>query len=162
MNDRWEGAMLANKVDKIDKRLIALEEQFSEAIMRLNAMPEKTVQIAIGSADGFLPDHLEKTKRAIIMLGFASACEVAKVTKRARAVESSYLCQLERMGIINVERAGRIKRFRPLTKPLLNAYKSFEQNPSNQSTINSISAKYEKGQKEKVVPAREQVIGLDR
>ena len=55
------------------------------------------------------------------MLGYATASEVAKVTKRARAVESSYLCQLERMGILNVERVGRIKRFRIVTKPLLSA-----------------------------------------
>jgi hypothetical protein len=121
MNDRWEGAMLANKVDKIDKRLVIVEAKLAEAIIRLNTMPEKTVQIAIGSADGFLPDHLEKTKRAIIMLGYATASEVTKVTKRARAVESSYPCQLERMGILNVERVGRIKRFRIVTKPLLSA-----------------------------------------
>jgi ArsR family transcriptional regulator, lead/cadmium/zinc/bismuth-responsive transcriptional repressor len=141
MNDRWEGAMLANKVDKIDKRLIALEEQFSEAIIRLNTMPEKTMQIAIGSADGFLPDHLEKTKRAITMLGNASAMEVAKVTKRARAVESSYLCQLERMGIINVERIGRIKRFRSIKSPSLIICKSLEQDPSNIITSKQIFCK---------------------
>jgi predicted transcriptional regulator len=121
MNDRWEGAMLANKVDKIDKRLVTVEAKLTEAVIRLNTMPKKTVQIAISSADGFLPDHLEKTKRAIIMLGYATASEVAKVTKRVRAVESSYLCQLERMGILNVERVGRIKRFRIVTKPLLSA-----------------------------------------
>jgi hypothetical protein len=134
MNDRWEGAMLANKVDKIDKRLIALEEQFSEAVIRLNTMPVKTMQIAIGSADGFLPDHLEKTKRAIILLGYASAMEVAKVTKRARSVESSYLCQLERMGIINGERVGRIKRFRYGKSLSLSVCKSLKQNISNKSS----------------------------
>jgi hypothetical protein len=133
MNDRWEGAMLANKVDKIDKRLIALEEKFSEAVIRLNTMPVKTMQIAIGSADGFLPDHLEKTKRAIIMLGYASAMEVGKVTKRARSVESSYLCQLERMGIINGERVGKIKRFRYVKSLSLSVCKSLEQDPSNKS-----------------------------
>jgi predicted transcriptional regulator len=130
MNDRWEGAMLANKVDKIDKRLVTVEAKLTEAVIRLNTMPEKTVQIAIGSADGFLPDHLEKTKRAIIMLGSATASQVAKVTKRARAVESSYLCQLERMGIINVERVGRTKRFRIVTKPLLNAIEFLDKETS--------------------------------
>jgi hypothetical protein len=135
MNDRWEGAMLASKVDKIDKRLVTVEGQLTEAVIRLDTMPEKTVQIAIGSADGFLPDHLEKTKRAIIMLGSATASDVAKVTKRVRAVESSYLCQLERMGLITVERVGRMKRFRIVTKLLSSAYESFEQDPSNQSTL---------------------------
>jgi hypothetical protein len=65
MNDRWESAMLANKVDKINKRLVTVEALLTETVLRLNAMPKKTMQIAIGSADGFLHDHLEKTKRAI-------------------------------------------------------------------------------------------------
>ncbi len=135
MNNRWEGAMLANKVDKINKRLVAVEALLTETVLRLNAAPKKTMQIAIGSADGFLPDHLEKTKRAVIMLGNASASEVAKITKRARAVESSYLCQLERMGIINCEHVGRVKQFRIMKKPLLRACGSFVQNSSNQSSL---------------------------
>jgi predicted transcriptional regulator len=69
------------------------------------------------------------------MLGNASASEVAKITKRARAVESSYLCQLERIGIINCEHVGRIKRFSILKKPLLRAYESFKQNSSNQLSL---------------------------
>jgi len=127
--------MLASKVDKIDKRLVTVETQLADAIIRLDAKPEKTMQIAIGSADGFLPDHLEKTKRAIKMLGYSTAGDVARVTKRARAVESSYLCQLERMGLITGERVGRMKWFKIVTKPLLSAYESFEQGPSNQSTL---------------------------
>ena len=47
MNDRWEGAMLSNKVDKIDKRLVTVEAKLTEVVIRLNTMPEKTVQIAI-------------------------------------------------------------------------------------------------------------------
>jgi hypothetical protein len=160
MKDRWEYAMLASKVDKIDKRLITVEAQLTEATIRLNTLPEKTVQIVIGSADGFLPDHLEKTKRALIMLGHATASDVAKVTKRVRAVESSYLCQLERMGLITVERVGRVKWFKIVTKPLLSAGESFEQDPSNQSTLKQNFAKYKKRAKEKVDPSRAQVISL--
>lgn len=143
--------MLANKVDKIDKRLVTVEAQLTEVVIRLNTMPQKTMQIAIGSADGFLPDHLEKTKRAIILLGYANASEVAKVTKRARAVESSYLCQLERIGIITVERVGRIKQFRIVTNSLLSADESFKQNLSNQSALRQNFPKYEKWLKKKSV-----------
>ena len=154
MNDRWEDAMLSNKVDKIDKRLVTVESQLTEALILLNTMPEKIVQVAIGSADGFLPDHLEKTKRAIIILGYATASDVAKITKRARAVESNYLCQLERMGIIIVERVGRIKWFKIVTKPLLSADESFKQNPLNKSTSKQTFGKYKKLSKEKVGPTR--------
>ena len=149
MDNRWERAMLASKVDKLDKRvdkidkrvdkldkrLVPVETQLTEAVILLNTMPQKTVQIAIGSADGFLSDHLEKTKRAIEMLGNATASDVAKVTKRARAVESNYLCQLERMGIISGERVGRIKWFKIVAKTVLGAFESFEQGPSTQSAL---------------------------
>jgi hypothetical protein len=160
MNDRWEGAMLANKVDKIDKRLVTVEAQLTEALILLNTMPEKIIQVAIGSADGFLPDHLEKTKRAIMMLGYATASDVARITKRARAVESNYLCQLERMGVITVERVGRIKWFKIVTRTLLGADESFKQNPSNKSTLKQNFAKYKKLSKEKVGPTRGPVISI--
>jgi hypothetical protein len=44
------------------------------------------------------PDHLRKSAMTITKLGRASAEDVAKETGRARAVESSYLNQLARMG----------------------------------------------------------------
>ncbi len=96
------------------------------------------------------------------MLGYANASEVAKVTKRARAVESNYLCQLERIGMITVERVGRIKWFRIVTNPLLSADESFKQNPSNQSTLKQNFPKYEKWSKEKVGPTKVQVTSLHR
>ena len=142
MDNRWERAMLANKVDKIDKqvdkidkRLAPVETQLKETVIFLDTMPQKTVQIVIGSADGFLPDHLEKTKRAIKTLGYATASDVAEVTKRARAVESGYLCQLERIGLLTGERVGRIKWFRIAAKPILSASESLQQDPSNPSTV---------------------------
>jgi seryl-tRNA synthetase len=158
MDNRWENAMLANKVDnidkrvnKIEKRLVTVEKQLTEAVVLLNSMPEKTVQIAIGSAEGFLSNHLEKTKRAVLMLGFATASDVAKVTKRVRAVESNYLCQLERMGLITGERVGRKKWFAIATKPSSGANESCEELPSNQSSLKQNFREIEKISKEKSV-----------
>jgi predicted transcriptional regulator len=54
-----------------------------------------------------LPDHLRKTAITICRLGQATAEEVAEQTKRARAVESSYLNQLVLMGYLKKERRGR-------------------------------------------------------
>ena len=122
MDEKWERAMLASKVDKIDKRVDKVEKKLTEMDTQINTMPQKTMQIAIGSADGFLPDHLEKTKRAVKTLGYATASDVAKVTNRVRAVESSYLCQLERIGILTGERVGRIKWYK-----IVNACDSIEQ-----------------------------------
>lgn len=54
-----------------------------------------------------LPDHLRKTATVLCSLGEAAADEVAERTGRARAVESSYLNQLVRMGYLKKERRGR-------------------------------------------------------
>lgn len=54
-----------------------------------------------------LPDHLRKTAVTISRLDQATAEEVAEQTKRARAVESSYLNQLVMMGYLSKERRGR-------------------------------------------------------
>jgi len=54
-----------------------------------------------------LPDHLRKTAITLCKLGEATAEEVAKQTKRARAVESGYLNQLVVMGYMKKERKGR-------------------------------------------------------
>jgi predicted transcriptional regulator len=54
-----------------------------------------------------LPDHLRKTAITICKLEQATAEEVAEQTKRARAVESSYLNQLVLMGYLKKERRGR-------------------------------------------------------
>jgi len=54
-----------------------------------------------------LPDHLRKTAVTLCKLGQATADEVAGQTKRARAVESSYLNQLMLMGYVRKERKGR-------------------------------------------------------
>jgi response regulator of citrate/malate metabolism len=54
-----------------------------------------------------LPDHLRKTAVTLCKLEEATADEVAKQTKRARAVESGYLNQLVVMGYMKKERRGR-------------------------------------------------------
>ena len=54
-----------------------------------------------------LPDHLRKTAVTLCKLEEATADEVSKQTKRARAVESGYLNQLVVMGYMKKERRGR-------------------------------------------------------
>ena len=54
-----------------------------------------------------MPDHLRKTAMSICRCSRATAEEIAQQTKRARAVESSYLNQLVIMGYLKKERKGR-------------------------------------------------------
>lgn len=54
-----------------------------------------------------LPDHLRKTLVAVHGLGVVTADDVAQRTGRARAVESSHLNQLVRMGYLKRMRKSR-------------------------------------------------------
>ena len=58
-----------------------------------------------------LPDHMRKTAMGLMRIGRGTASDVSKHTKRARAVESGYLNQLEREGFITSFRKGRRKIF---------------------------------------------------
>lgn len=67
-----------------------------------------TAPLDIDSAELLaLPDHLRKTALALYQLERGTAGEVAKITKRARAVESGYLNQLTLGGRVKKERVGR-------------------------------------------------------
>jgi len=59
-----------------------------------------------------LPDHLRKTAMALARLGEARAQDVAEVTGRERAVESSYLNQLARLGYVRKVRKRKEVWFR--------------------------------------------------
>ncbi|MBN2110391.1 MAG: helix-turn-helix transcriptional regulator [Methanosarcinaceae archaeon] len=54
-----------------------------------------------------LPDHLRTTATTLLEIGPATAEEVAELTSKERAVESSYLNQLVRMEHVNKYREGR-------------------------------------------------------
>ena len=58
-----------------------------------------------------LPRHLQKTMISVFALSEVTATMVAERTGRARAVESSYLNQLERMGYLKRWRKGRVVYF---------------------------------------------------
>lgn len=54
-----------------------------------------------------LPDHLRTTATALIETGMSTAEELAEITSKKRAVESSYLNQLVRMGHVRKFRKGK-------------------------------------------------------
>ena len=58
-----------------------------------------------------LPDHLRKTAMGLFRAARGTASDVGRFTKRARAVESGYLNQLEREGYVKSLRNGRRKIF---------------------------------------------------
>ncbi len=58
-----------------------------------------------------LPDHLRKTATILCTKGSATAGQVAKESRKTRAVESSYLNQLVVLGHVNKFRKGRMVYF---------------------------------------------------
>lgn len=63
-----------------------------------------------------LPKHLQVTWCTLRKLGEATAPQVATITNRARAVESSYLNQLLIMSVVSKKRRGRKVYFYPIIK----------------------------------------------
>jgi response regulator of citrate/malate metabolism len=83
--------------DKLD-RLINMAPSCSE-----NRIPAGLDVMTLLS----LPDHLRTTATALFELGPSTAEELARKTSKKRAVESSYLNQLVRMGHVHKFRDGK-------------------------------------------------------
>lgn len=96
--------LLNEKVDAI----FEVQKKLSTQIMGQKIEEEKPLPEALDVMTLLsLPDHLRKTAVAVSKSGEATANDVAKETKRARAVESNYLNQLVMMGHLKRERKGR-------------------------------------------------------
>jgi len=92
---------------KIRYRLDDIERSFSG----WNPMPMEVPESELFS----LPDHIRKTYVIVASKGECNATEVSNVTGRCRALESSYLNQLARMGWLIKRRNSRATHFRPIS-----------------------------------------------
>lgn len=90
------------------QRLDDIENSFSNWRPDPVHMPE-SVLIA-------LPDHLRKTYLVVSSKGECDALQVSNQTGRCRAIESTYLNQLSRMGWLNKRRISKVVHFRPIEK----------------------------------------------
>ncbi|MCJ7721927.1 transcriptional regulator [Candidatus Bathyarchaeota archaeon] len=98
-------------LEKIRENLEQLNEKI-DAMFEIQKHGQRTIPENLPEALDVmtllsLPDHLRKTAVSLCRLEKATADEVAGQTKRARAVESSYLNQLVTMGYLKKERQGR-------------------------------------------------------
>ncbi len=110
--------MTVRKLEGTQTRLL---QKIKESLDRLNEKMEVIIELQKHSSKVnldipdvldvmtllSLPDHLRKTAITLCKLEQATAEEVAEQTRRARAVESSYLNQLVMMGYLKKERRGR-------------------------------------------------------
>jgi len=109
--------------DGIGKKHLDTLEKVRENLEKLNAKVDVLIELRKGSEKGVqklpdapldvitllnLPDHLRKTALVICRNSRgATAEQVAELTNRARAMESSYLNQLVTMGYLKKQRKGK-------------------------------------------------------
>jgi len=101
---------------------VANEAQLEEILFLLNVIDEKLDRLLkkknMSGADEIpegldvmtllsLPDHLRTTATALFEAGVSTAEELAEKTSKKRAVESSYLNQLVRIGHVRKFRKGK-------------------------------------------------------
>jgi len=110
-------AILKSRLDKLEKKIdtlltfyVDLQTYLDTAVKRgriidtqaLDNLPIPVIKLLS------LPNHLRKTVMALLKLGAHSSAEdIAAVTKRARALESNYLNQLEHFGYVKKKRESR-------------------------------------------------------
>ena len=87
------------KSQKIGEQAVAIERVLTGSLDEARALDVMTLLS--------LPDHLRKAAIALHKVGKGTAEDVAKETKRERAVESGYLNQLVTMGHVKKERVHR-------------------------------------------------------
>jgi hypothetical protein len=96
---------------EIHYRLDDIEKAFSDW---------KPIPSEISSSELFLlPDHLRKTFMIVASKGECNAAIVSNLTGRSRAIESSYLNQLARMGWLERRRELRSICFRLVSDKVL-------------------------------------------
>jgi len=114
--------LTSSRIDSDD--LIKILVKINENLEQLNVMlaklsaskePIYDAQSGLKALDVMtllsLPDHLRKTATILCTIGSATAGQVAKESRRTRAVESSYLNQLVVLGHVNKLRKGRMVYF---------------------------------------------------
>lgn len=103
---------IASRLEEVCSRLSEIAEGQRRLLEELRArLGQGSAEEGLRALDVLslleLPDHLRKTAMALAKLGEGTAEDVARLTGRERAVESSYLNQLTRMGYVKKRRAGK-------------------------------------------------------
>jgi len=89
----------------IEDQLKEIKESLKRIESRLDELSNDESKSSFTDICLSLPDHLRSTYMALHNNGPSDATDISKVTNKARAVESSYLNQLLRMGLITKSRS---------------------------------------------------------
>lgn len=108
----------AASLDKILTMLESIDRKLDSVIKRLD-ISRREAPTGVSKAAGPLTDgeilslqsHLHATAKAIRELKRGTAEQIARITKRGRAIESLYLNELVQLGYAQKEREGRMTYF---------------------------------------------------
>jgi Holliday junction resolvasome RuvABC ATP-dependent DNA helicase subunit len=109
---------IIKKLESIEQRLEGIEKILKEISLTraepsIGAAKPSSLTVGVEGLLG-LPDSLRKSMMALQELGEATAEETAVKTNRTRSVESIYLNQLVRMGLLQRTRRGKKVYFEAL------------------------------------------------
>ena len=104
--ERDEKLTIEETLQRIEEKLAKIETDIAQIRRQVLETDVKNSKSLFG-----LPDHLRKTALGLMKIGQGTANDVSKHTRRARAVESDYLNQLERQGFVTSFRKSREKFF---------------------------------------------------
>jgi hypothetical protein len=98
-------------LEKIYREILSIRyrlDDIEKNIAQWNPRPSEIPDIKLL----LLPDHLRKTYTTVAAKGECDATIVSNATGRCRAIESTYLNQLTRMGWLNKRRVSKTISFR--------------------------------------------------
>jgi len=98
------------RLDRIFQELMAIRHRLDDIENMFSNWHPQTINIS-ESKLFHLPDNLRKTYMVVASKGECSATQVSNLTGRSRAIESSYLNQLVRMGWLSKRRNSKTLNF---------------------------------------------------
>ena len=105
-------------LDRIFQEMLNIRYRLDDLENTISNWHPQPVEIAESKLIS-LSDHLRKSFMVVASRGECNATEVSNLTGRSRAMESSYLNQLTRMGWLTKRRNSRTLHFRPISEQVL-------------------------------------------
>ena len=102
------------KLDRIFQELLDIRRRLDDIERMFSNLRPEPLYVAESELLS-LPDNLRKTYLIVTSEGECSASRVSALTGRSRAIESSYLNQLVRMGWLAKRRSSKTLEFKPLS-----------------------------------------------
>ncbi len=104
-------------LDQIFKEMLNIRIRLDELENSVSGWNPQPVEFSEGEIIS-LPDHLRKTCLIVASKGECSAVHVSNLTGRSRAIESTYLNQLMRMGWLKKRKISRVAVFRLVSEKI--------------------------------------------